>query len=71
MALPKETVHRGADIWCDDCETNAVEGVCKSAGGWYIGYSCKCGPFTKESVQYYSTYDQAFKAWVCNTWTRR
>ena len=71
MALPRETIGKGASPFGEDCRDFVTWGVCKSAAGWYIGTSCKCGPYSRESVEYYPTIDRAEVALRNDTWTRR
>ena len=71
MAAPKETVGRGASPFCEDCHDFVVWGVYRSQAGWYIGTACKCGPYTRESVEYYLTMDLAEIALKRDIWTRR
>jgi hypothetical protein len=44
--------------------------VLKSAAGWYIG-TWGDGPFSRESVEYYATEDEAQDAVDSGTWTQR
>ena len=71
MAVKRETIARGASPYCEDCHNFVTWGTYKSQHGWYIGTSCKCGPYTRESVEYYLTMEQAEIALHNDTWTRR
>jgi RNase P subunit RPR2 len=42
---------------CQDCKTVLVPKVMASAAGWYVGTSCKCGPYSRESI-YYKTKEE-------------
>lgn len=68
--LPKETVSSGAAKKCSDCKQEA-DGpkVMSSAAGYYIGYTCGCGPYSRESG-YYSRYKDADTALTGETWSR-
>lgn len=61
MVMRGETVDTGAPIKCDQCNTKAVLGVDKSAAGYYIGFRCNCGPYSRESG-YFPTKAAAEKA---------
>ena len=58
MTLPGETVATGAPHICPDCRTH-IEGpqVMMSGAGYYIGYSCNCGPYSRESGYYVTRKD--------------
>lgn len=58
MVLPGETVATGASDTCSDCGTKMELKICHSAAGFYIGYECQCGPYSRES-SYYKTREQA------------
>jgi len=58
MAMPGETVATGAPVHCYDCDSDAKLDVCHSAAGYYVGYYCNCGPYSRESG-YYMTYERA------------
>lgn len=61
MTLPGETVATGAPTHCDGCGTDAKLGVYRSAAGYYVGYFCDCGPYSRESG-YYANPDDAKRA---------
>jgi hypothetical protein len=39
---------------CDTCDTDLEPQVMSTAGGYYVGTKCKCGPFSRESNYYAS-----------------
>jgi len=43
---------------CEDCGQALDLQVLKSAAGWYLGTSCDCGPYSRES-RYFKTKEQA------------
>jgi hypothetical protein len=46
--------------------------VLRSAAGYYIGtFDNSEGPISRESVEYYPTYDATEQAMVDGTWTQR
>lgn len=48
--LPNETVASGAPKKCSDCKQEIYgPKVMHSAAGHYIGYTCGCGPYSRES----------------------
>jgi hypothetical protein len=48
--LPNETVSAGAAKECADCKEKIVgPKVMFSPAGYYIGYTCGCGPYSRES----------------------
>lgn len=49
MALPGETLYRGAPQTCPDCGVKVNLGVLHSPAGYYIGTVCGCGPYSRES----------------------
>jgi hypothetical protein len=67
--LPGETVQSGAPLICPDCKAKVKLGVYHSAAGYYVGYYCACGPYSRESG-YYKTYESAHKALVTNDYYR-
>ena len=71
MALPKETVHLGAPAVCPECHHHTSDEVCHSAAGYYIGRTCLCGPYSRESFDYYPTSNEAKEALDDDSWTRR
>ena len=71
MVLQGETISTGAPETCPDCSTKVKLGVYRSAAGYYIGTYCKCGPYSRESLLYYLTKEQAQEAFDNNDWNRR
>lgn len=69
--LPGETIRSGAPEFCPECETRAKLGVYKSAAGYYIGTHCECGPYTRESYDYYPDRPTAEKHYALGTWQPR
>lgn len=63
--LPGETIRSGASDVCSDCGIKLVERVCYSAAGYYIGTTCNCGPYSRES-HYYRTHALAQAALLNN-----
>ena len=61
MALPKETIHLGADPHCPDCNRHLPLQVLLSGAGYYVGTQCCCGPYTRES-HYYASRTEAQQA---------
>ena len=61
MTLPGETIATGASPICPDCKKEVEFEVLRSAGGFYVGTACQCGPYSRESG-YYRTYDEAEQA---------
>lgn len=61
MVMPKETIQTGAPETCEDCGATPKIEVQNSAGGYYIGTWCDCGPYSRES-DYFRTREQAEKA---------
>lgn len=59
--LDGETIATGAPKVCPDCKTKVKVQVLSSNAGYYIGTSCDCGPYSRESG-YYKTREQAQKA---------
>ena len=57
--IPGETILSGAAPVCPSCNTKAEWGVYRSAAGWYIGTYCACGPYTRESLSYFRTKEEA------------
>lgn len=45
--------------------------VLKSRAGFYIGTCTNDGPYSRESVEYWTTESQAALALVENSWTQR
>lgn len=56
--LPGETIGNGAPKSCPDCNVKLEFKVCSSAAGYYIGTTCDCGPFSRES-DYFRTFAAA------------
>ena len=56
-------------IRCEHCNIDMYLMVCCSAGGYYLGRMCCCGPHSR-STGYYKTFDEAEKAMVTQdaTW---
>jgi RNase P subunit RPR2 len=54
--LMKDLRMEGGSV-CQDCKTVLVPKVMSSAAGWYVGTSCKCGPYSRESA-YYKTKEE-------------
>jgi hypothetical protein len=61
MVMPGETVATGASTYCRDCDAHMSPKVCHSAAGYYVGYECQCGPYSRES-DYFKTRELAQKA---------
>lgn len=55
--LPGETIRSGAKPECPECGKKLEFKVCWSAAGCYVGTSCCCGPYTRESHYYGSAYE--------------
>ena len=47
MTLPGETIATGAPSTCPDCYKDMELEVLKSAGGFYVGTACLCGPYSR------------------------
>lgn len=45
--------------------------VCESGAGFYIGTKNDSSPFSRESVEYFGSEDEAVKAIKCGSWTQR
>lgn len=68
--LPGETVSNGAPVVCHDCNEQLIgPSVLASSFGYYIGYICACGPYSRES-RYYKKHEHAKKALESETWSR-
>lgn len=51
MALPGECL--GAyEHTCEDCKIEMKLSVCQSAAGYYLGFMCNCGPYSRETGYY-------------------
>ena len=61
MVMPRETILLGASNVCSDCGVKVIPKVMSSPAGYYVGTSCKCGPYSRESG-YYETEGQALAA---------
>jgi ribosomal protein L44E len=73
MTLPGETIGTGASMTCSECKNKVSPlKVCHSGAGYYIGTICsECGPYTRESVEYYHTEEAAQFALDNKLWTPR
>lgn len=71
MTLPGETIATGAARTCPNCGITPKLKVCWSAAGHYIGTWCNCGPYSRESYDYYPTYETAEIALREDTWIPR
>jgi len=71
MALEGETIGTGAPSTCPDCGMVLEVKVLVSGGGYYIGTECDCGPYSRESRDYYPSREKAQAALDTNTWVRR
>lgn len=72
MALPGETIGRGASPNCSECGRELPIEVLRSAAGYYIGTFCPVdGPYSRESYDYYATREEAEKALQNDTWVPR
>ncbi len=58
MVMQGETIATGAKTFCEDCLQTLTLQVLLSAGGYYIGTQCDCGPYSRES-KYYSSVSEA------------
>lgn len=68
MALPGETVGPyGA--YCVDCQKKLTIDIYHSNAGYYVGYWCDCGPYSRESG-YYRTFGEAEKALTSGDYDR-
>lgn len=58
--LDGETIKSGAAKVCDECHVDVLTrlGVLRSGAGYYVGTTCECGPYSRESG-YYGTRAQA------------
>ena len=54
--MPGETLKTGAAPICPDCNTDVRPSldVKRSGAGFYIGTTCNCGPYSRESDYYLS-----------------
>lgn len=69
-----ETVGSGASAGCSSEGCPGARGpmVCRSGAGYYIGYWCdQCGPYSRESLDYYKTEEDAEDALRNGTWEVR
>jgi len=69
--LPGETIRSGAPSTCPDCGVTPLLGVYKSGAGYYIGTYCNCGPYSRESLDYYPDQATANKHFNNGTWVPR
>ncbi len=70
MAVPYETISRGASIKCETCGVVVKLRVCSSGAGYYIGTMCDCGPYSRETG-YFKNYKEAKKALDSDEYTLR
>ncbi len=59
--LPGESILSGAPDTCSDCKKRLEPKVMRSPAGYYIGTSCDCGPYSRES-DYFKDREAAEKA---------
>ena len=53
MVMPGETISTGADKTCEDCgDTPEMEVILSANGRYYIGTTCNCGPYSRETTYY-------------------
>ena len=52
--LKNETLGKTHNRSCPDCKEKLENKVLRSAGGYYIGTFCLCGPYSRESGYYRS-----------------
>lgn len=71
MAFQGETIGLGAPSTCPDCNVELEERVLQSAAGYYIGTECNCGPYSRESMYYWTTRVEALWALAADDWQRR
>ena len=72
MAMPGETIHRGAPSTCPDCDVKLENEVMSSGTGYYyIGTRCNCGPSYSRESGYYEERDEATAEFEADTWVRR
>ena len=56
---------------CEDCGQELKLEVCSSPAGYYLGYMCLCGPYSRETG-YFSTREEAQEAMEFpEQWARR
>lgn len=67
--LKNETLGKNHNRTCIQCEQKLENEVLMSAAGYYIGTSCLCGPYSRESG-YYRSYQDAQKDLNSNTYGR-
>jgi hypothetical protein len=46
-------------VKCHDCGCLMTFNILESAAGFYLGYSCDCGPYSRESEYYEDRKDLA------------
>ena len=57
MAFPGETLHK-MEHRCESCGDEMTLDVQQSAAGFYLGFSCDCGPYSRETG-YFATCEEA------------
>jgi len=66
LSLEKTMAH------CDECDKDLPFRVCQSAAGYYIGTWCDhCGPYSRESLRYWKTEEEAQEALDSGKWAAR
>lgn len=71
MAMAGETLHLGAPSTCEDCNVTLKVKVHESGAGFYIGSWCNCGPYSRESKEYWPERGLAEFALAIDSWERR
>jgi hypothetical protein len=71
MVLQCETIATGAPKTCPVCKVALNLKVLMSGAGYYIGTECNCGPYSRESLLYYMSREDAQRALDNNDWNRR
>lgn len=66
-----ETIKSGAAQVCEECRVDALTrlAVQRSSAGWYVGTTCDCGPYSRESG-YYAAEALALEALRSGTYER-
>lgn len=59
--FPGESVFSMKEKVCPDCQTPLNLKVCSSAAGYYVGTTCDCGPFSRET-RYFCSKEEAEEA---------
>jgi len=69
--LDGETIKSGAAKVCDECNVEVLTrlGVQRSGAGYYVGTTCECGPYSRESG-YYRTGAEAAEALASGSYGR-